>query len=180
MALEIAGVPCWVCDVRSVERAFNLLSDMGQLLGVPEKGGELEQKAREILAMRVESCATLAKISWRLMLFGGTLGCGRGTMPTFNLSCNGGDGEHGLICPGIPTLDMTHVVEAWRWKWCCCLQSRFHSKKCIEKSAKASLHNWSMVRCSVGMAVECFKVPEHSSQAKGRKTPVVLRFSRLG
>ena len=47
MALEIAGVPCWVCDVRTVERAFNLLSDMGELLGVPEKGGELEQKARE-------------------------------------------------------------------------------------------------------------------------------------
>lgn len=47
MALEIAGVPCWVCDVRTVERAFRLLSDMGELLGVSEKGSELEQMARE-------------------------------------------------------------------------------------------------------------------------------------
>ena len=33
MALEIAGVPCWVCDVRTVERAFRLLADLGALVG---------------------------------------------------------------------------------------------------------------------------------------------------
>ena len=47
MALEIAGVPCWVCDVRSVERAFRLLSDLGTLIGQAERGRQLEQKARE-------------------------------------------------------------------------------------------------------------------------------------
>lgn len=47
MALEIAGVPCWVCDVRSVERAFRLLSDLGALIGQAERGRQLEQEARE-------------------------------------------------------------------------------------------------------------------------------------
>ena len=38
MALEIAGVPCWVCDVRTVERAFRLLGDLGELVGAGECG----------------------------------------------------------------------------------------------------------------------------------------------
>ena len=46
MALEIAGVPCWVCDVRSVERAFSLLTDLGALVGRAREGAEMEQKAR--------------------------------------------------------------------------------------------------------------------------------------
>jgi len=47
MALEIAGVPCWVCDVRTVERAFGLLSDLGTLIGRPEQGNALEKQVRE-------------------------------------------------------------------------------------------------------------------------------------
>ena len=46
MALEIAGVPCWVCDVRTVERAFRLLADLGELVGAGERGRALEQEAR--------------------------------------------------------------------------------------------------------------------------------------
>lgn len=47
MALEIAGVPCWVCDVRSVERAFRLLSDLGSLVGRAERGRQLEAEVRQ-------------------------------------------------------------------------------------------------------------------------------------
>ena len=46
MALEIAGIPCWVCDVRSVERAFRLLSDLGRLVGALDRGQALEAEAR--------------------------------------------------------------------------------------------------------------------------------------
>ena len=46
MALEIAGVPCWVCDVRSVERAFRLLSELGQLVGCGEAGRLMEREVR--------------------------------------------------------------------------------------------------------------------------------------
>ena len=46
MALEIAGVPCWVCDVRTVERAFRLLSDLGHLVGADDRGAALEAEAR--------------------------------------------------------------------------------------------------------------------------------------
>ena len=46
MALEIAGIPCWVCDVRSVERAFQLLSDLGQLVGCAEAGQRMTAEAR--------------------------------------------------------------------------------------------------------------------------------------
>lgn len=46
MALEIAGVPCWVCDVRSVERAFRLLSEMGRLIGEEARGVEMESRVR--------------------------------------------------------------------------------------------------------------------------------------
>jgi len=46
MALEIAGIPCWVCDVRSVERAFQLLADLGQLVGCAEKGEEMALEVR--------------------------------------------------------------------------------------------------------------------------------------
>ena len=38
MALEIAGVPCWVCDVRTVERAFRLVADLGALVGAGGTG----------------------------------------------------------------------------------------------------------------------------------------------
>ena len=47
MALEIAGVPCWVCDVRTVERAFRLLSDLGALVGQAERGQLLEKEVRK-------------------------------------------------------------------------------------------------------------------------------------
>lgn len=47
MALEIAGIPCWVCDVRSVERAFRLLSDLGKLVGCEVKGKALESEVRK-------------------------------------------------------------------------------------------------------------------------------------
>jgi ABC-type Fe3+-hydroxamate transport system substrate-binding protein len=47
MALEIAGIPCWVCDVRSVERAFRLLSDLGRLVGCEQEGAALEREVRE-------------------------------------------------------------------------------------------------------------------------------------
>ena len=46
MALEIAGIPCWVCDVRSVERAFQLLSDLGALVGCTEAGQSMTTEAR--------------------------------------------------------------------------------------------------------------------------------------
>ncbi len=46
MALEIAGIPCWVCDVRSVERAFSLLHDLGALTGNPEGGLRLAGEIR--------------------------------------------------------------------------------------------------------------------------------------
>ena len=41
MALEIAGIPCWVCDVRSVERAFALLADLGHLVGCGPEGEKM-------------------------------------------------------------------------------------------------------------------------------------------
>ena len=47
MALEISGISCWVCDVRSVERAFRLLSDLGALVGMAERGADLEAEARQ-------------------------------------------------------------------------------------------------------------------------------------
>lgn len=47
MALEISGIPCWVCDVRTVERAFRLLSDLGALVGMAERGADLEAEARQ-------------------------------------------------------------------------------------------------------------------------------------
>jgi ABC-type Fe3+-hydroxamate transport system substrate-binding protein len=56
MALEIAGVPCWVCDVRSVERAFTLLSDLGRLVGKAEKGEEMEKEARTTWAEGRKIC----------------------------------------------------------------------------------------------------------------------------
>ena len=46
MALEIAGIPCWVCDVRSVERAFRLLFDLGKLVGCVGEGGDMEREVR--------------------------------------------------------------------------------------------------------------------------------------
>ncbi|MAC18009.1 MAG: cobalamin-binding protein [Flavobacteriales bacterium] len=46
MALEISGIPCWVCDVRTVERAFRLLSDLGALVGMADRGADLEAEAR--------------------------------------------------------------------------------------------------------------------------------------
>ena len=46
MALEIAGIPCWVCDVRSVERAFQLLADLGHLVGCAQAGEDMAQKVR--------------------------------------------------------------------------------------------------------------------------------------
>ena len=46
MALEIAGIPCWVCDVRSVERAFQLLADLGQLVGCDQAGQEMSRDVR--------------------------------------------------------------------------------------------------------------------------------------
>ncbi|HCZ08657.1 MAG TPA: cobalamin-binding protein [Flavobacteriales bacterium] len=47
MALEIAGIPCWVCDVRSVERAFALLADLGHLVGCGPEGEKMAQDVRE-------------------------------------------------------------------------------------------------------------------------------------
>ena len=47
MALEIAGVPCWVCDVRTVERAFRLLSDLGALVGGAAEGEVMEAAVRQ-------------------------------------------------------------------------------------------------------------------------------------
>ena len=47
MALEIAGVPCWVCDVRTVERAFRLLSDLGALVGRAAEGEAMEAAVRQ-------------------------------------------------------------------------------------------------------------------------------------
>lgn len=46
MALEIAGIPCWVCDVRSVERAFDLLADLGVLVGCGDAGAALRDEVR--------------------------------------------------------------------------------------------------------------------------------------
>lgn len=46
LALEIAGIPCWVSDVRSVERAFRLLSDLGQLVGCADAGAAMEEAIR--------------------------------------------------------------------------------------------------------------------------------------
>ena len=46
MALEIAGVPCWVCDVRTVERAFSLLAELGRLVGCAEAGERMEEEVR--------------------------------------------------------------------------------------------------------------------------------------
>ena len=46
MALEIAGVPCWVCDVRTVERAMSLLVDLGGLIGCRAEGEALLQEVR--------------------------------------------------------------------------------------------------------------------------------------
>ena len=46
MALEIAGVPCWVSDVRSVERAFSLIAELGLILGRAEEGKALSEEIR--------------------------------------------------------------------------------------------------------------------------------------
>ena len=46
MALEIAGIPCWVCDVRSVERAFQLLADLGTLVGCAQAGEDMAEQVR--------------------------------------------------------------------------------------------------------------------------------------
>lgn len=46
MALEIAGIPCWVCDVRTVERAFDLLAELGTLIGCADRGAALREEVR--------------------------------------------------------------------------------------------------------------------------------------
>ncbi len=59
MALEIAGVPCWVCNVRTVERAFRLLADLGELVGAAERGREMEAEARRIWESGRETAPSL-------------------------------------------------------------------------------------------------------------------------
>ena len=69
MALEIAGIPCWVCDVRSVERAFRLLTDLGRIVGCEEEGEKMEKAVRDAweegrLRMQVSS-EKVAYAVWR-------------------------------------------------------------------------------------------------------------------
>ena len=46
MALEIAGIPCWVCDVRSVERAFACSLIWATWWGVGKQGETWPRSAR--------------------------------------------------------------------------------------------------------------------------------------
>ena len=138
MALEIAGIPCWVCDVRSVERAFACSRIWGSWWGAGE--GEQMARVREHGHRDGRIFTPFQKGGLCGLAFSldvGGIGC---LHP--GLCCDGGVGRHGRNCHGIPNAHGRLMFRAG-WKGCLLPSEPFPFKEShLEECARPARSAW--------------------------------------